>query len=252
MSNKVFAFQSSDAGRGDQQANGAECPFRDSGGRLFGKGEAMHEGRTDRRTRRTRRLIVDALVALMQERRFDRITVQEIIDRADVGRSTFYAHFRDKEEVLTSEFVRVIDVLHQHLGGDGTPDELFLPSLGLFRHVGDQHALLRALVRGHGVEILFEAAQRELRDRAERGLIALLADRAQPSVPLPIVADYLAGTFLSLMRWWLDQRMPHTPEEMEAIYRRLVMPSVREITGLDLHEHTPHPSPRKHSYPDQP
>jgi hypothetical protein len=46
--------------------------------------------------------------------------------------------------------------------------------------------------------------------------------------------------------------MPHTPEEMEAIYRRLVMPSVREITGLDLPLSAPHPTPRKHSYPDQP
>jgi AcrR family transcriptional regulator len=169
----------------------------------------MHEARIDRRKRRTRRLIVDALVGLMQERRFDRITVQEIIDRADVGRSTFYAHFRDKGEVLTSEFVRVIDVLHHHLGGAGTLGELFLPSLGLFQHVADQHALFRALVRGHGVEILFEAAQRELRARAERDLAALLVRHGNPSVPAPIVADYLAGTFLSLMRWWLDQHMPY-------------------------------------------
>jgi AcrR family transcriptional regulator len=191
----------------------------------------MGEARGDRRTRRTRRAIVDALIALMQERRFDRISVQEIIDRADVGRSTFYAHFRDKEGVLTSEFVRVIAALHEQIEDNGTPDELFLPSLGLFRHVAAQHALFRALVRGHGVEILFGAAQRELQARAERGLTALLAGCNTPAVPVPVLADYLAGTFLSLLRWWLDRRMPHTPEEMEAIYRRLVMPSVREIVG---------------------
>ena len=113
----------------------------------------------DRRSRRSRRLIVDALLALMREKRYDRITVQEIIDRADVGRSTFHAHYRDKEEeeVLVGEFEPVLDLLRQHLAPADAGDQQLLPSLGLFRHVREQHGLYQALVRGRGVELLYEA-----------------------------------------------------------------------------------------------
>src|SRR5215203_3891635 len=103
--------------------------------------------KSDRRSRRSRRLIVDALLALMREKRFDRITVQEVIDRADVGRTTFYAQFRNKEDVLESELERVFVLLHaQHLACVEEPADQLLPSLGLFRHVQEQHAFYPALV----------------------------------------------------------------------------------------------------------
>jgi len=119
--------------------------------------------KADRRSRRTRRLIAEALIALMLEGRYDHITVQEIIDRADVGRSTFYAHYRDKEDVLTSEAERVLALLH--LDPDDTGGQQLLPSLSLFRHVQEQHHLYHALVRGHGVDLLYETGQRYLSAR---------------------------------------------------------------------------------------
>jgi len=116
--------------------------------------------KADRRSRRTRRLIAEALIALMVEGRYDRITVQEIIDRADVGRSTFYAHYRDKEDVLISEGERVLALLH--LDPDDTGGQQLIPSLGLFRHVQEHHHLYHALVRGHGVDLLYETGHRYL------------------------------------------------------------------------------------------
>src|ERR687893_2956576 len=92
--------------------------------------------KSDRRSRRSRRLIVDALLALMQEKRYDRITVQEIIDRADVGRSTFYAQFRNKEDVLVSEIERVLGLLHEERrASEGDPAVHLLPGAEFFRHV---------------------------------------------------------------------------------------------------------------------
>ena len=122
--------------------------------RLSGKGAAMPADGDDRRSRRSRRLISEALVGLLREKRYDGITVREIIDRADVGRSTFYLHFRSKEEVLAGEFERVLDVLHGEHDAEGEDDDPFLASLGLFRHVQEQYPLYRALVRGHGVDVL--------------------------------------------------------------------------------------------------
>jgi AcrR family transcriptional regulator len=185
--------------------------------------------RADRRSLRSRRLIAEALITLMLERRYDRITVQEIIDRANVGRSTFYAHYRDKEDVLTSEFERVLSLLHGRLDPDGARDEQLLPSLGLFRHVQDQHQLYHALVRGHGVEVLYETGQRYLSASVEQRLAVLAGDGRALAVPLPILADYVAGAFLSLLRWWLEHQRPYPPEQMHTIFQQLVLPGVQAL-----------------------
>ena len=185
--------------------------------------------KSDRRSRRSRRLIVDALLALMLEKRFDRITVQEIIDRADVGRTTFYAQFRNKEHVLESELERVFGLLHaQHLASTEEPADQLLPSLGLFRHVQEQQPLYTALVRGLASDPHYLAVHRLLRDRAAEQLA--LAGGSRPLVvPPEIVANYLAGTLLTLVHWWLDHGSPYTPEQMEAFFLQLAMPGVRAL-----------------------
>src|SRR5215207_10196482 len=68
------------------------------------RGSTMSPSPTDRRVRRTQELLRGALMALIMEKGYDRITVQDILDEADVGRSTFYAHYRDKEDLLLSGF----------------------------------------------------------------------------------------------------------------------------------------------------
>lgn len=183
----------------------------------------------DRRSRRTRRLITAALLALLVEKRYDRIMVREIIDRADVGRSTFYAHYRDKDDVLTSECERVLAALHQHLDPDSAGGQPLLPSLGLFRHVQAQHHLYHALVRGHGVDVLYETGHRYLSATVERQLAPLVADAHTSAVPLPLLADYVAGTFLSLLRWWLEHQRPYPPEWMHAIFQQVALPGVGAV-----------------------
>jgi AcrR family transcriptional regulator len=183
----------------------------------------------DRRSRRSRRLIIDALLALMREKRYDRITVHEIIDRADVGRSTFYAQFRNKEDVLISEVERVLGQLHEQqlTSAEESADQL-LPSAGFFRHVEETQSFYPALVRGLAIDPHYQAVHRYLRDYAARQL-ALVAGSRELAVPPEIVADHLAGAFLTLVHWWLDHGVPYTSEQMEAFFQQLVMPGVRAL-----------------------
>jgi AcrR family transcriptional regulator len=184
--------------------------------------------KSDRRSQRSRRLIVDALLGLMLEKRFERITVQEIIDRADVGRTTFYAQFANKEDVLLSEFERAFALLHdQQLTSAETADQL-LPSLGLFQHVSEQLPLHQALVRGQATDLHYQGVRRHLRDHAARQL-ALVNGSRPLAVPPEIVADYLAGTLLTVVHWWLDHGMPYTPAQMEEYFQQLVMPGVSAL-----------------------
>src|ERR1700712_4163718 len=116
----------------------------------------MRNIKADRRSQRTRQMLSAALVALMLEKRYDEITVQDIIDQANVGRSTFYAHCLDKDDLLISDFTRVLDMVSQHMR-QFTPDvQGTLPSLALFfEHVQAHYHLYKALVRGGGIDLIY-------------------------------------------------------------------------------------------------
>jgi AcrR family transcriptional regulator len=186
----------------------------------------------DRRTRRTRQLLRDALIALMLEKRYDKITVQDIIDRADVGRSTFYAHYRDKEDLHQSSFAEMLEALTHHLRESDTGSHRLVPSLELFRHVQQQHHLYKALVPGRGVELLFKTGHDYISRIIERRLAAHLPEQQTPTVPLPVVANYVAGALVTLLKWWLDHQMSYSPERMDEIFQQLVMPGVWATLGI--------------------
>lgn len=188
--------------------------------------------KSDRRSRRSQRLIVDALLALLREKRYDRITVQEIIDRADVGRSTFYAQFRNKEDVLESELEHVFGRLHeQQLAFAHESSPHLLPALGLFRHIQETQSFYPTLIRGLASNPHEQAVHRSLRELAVRQL-AHTAGSAPLAVPAEIIADYLAGSLLTLAHWWLDHGSSYTPEQMEVIFDQLVMPGVRAMLPI--------------------
>jgi AcrR family transcriptional regulator len=185
--------------------------------------------KTDRRSQRTQRAIHEALMALMQEKRYDDITVQDIINRADVGRSTFYAHFQDKENLMISGLMRLMQILSEMVAVPTTTGEArLLPTQELFEHVQEHQNLFRGMVRGRGFELFFEKGQ----EYWSQKLIADLQDRLpkgqQPAVPLPVLAQFIAGTFVTMLRWWLDNKMPYSPPEMDEMLQRLLMPAVRE------------------------
>ena len=189
--------------------------------------------RADRRSRRTRQLLGDALVALMLEQRYDTITVQEIIDRANVGRSTFYAHYLDKEDLLQSLIAGMIAALVGHMDRDAGGWRL-VPSLELLRHVREHRDFCRALRRGGASEPVLVTMQARLSAHVEARLAARLAGCPPPAVPLPVVAQHVAGALLTLFQWWVARDMAEAPEEIDAYFRHLAGPSVRAATGVDL------------------
>ena len=101
--------------------------------------------RPDRRPERTRRSLRNALIALMTEKPYESITVEDIINRADVGRSTFYTHYRDKDALLMDNLAGLRSILEQPaLAEPATRRRLVRFSLPLFRHVHDEQRLARA------------------------------------------------------------------------------------------------------------
>lgn len=184
----------------------------------------MRNTKDDRRSQRTRELLSRALIDVMQQKRYDEITVQDIIDRANVGRSTFYAHYGDKDDLLVSNFARVLDALTEQLG---RPDAAAAGRLTpLFEHVQGHRPLYRALVRGGGIDLLFKKGRAHLRASVEQRLAVLQPAGAVGAAPLGLVADFVAGALFNLVMWWMEQGAQYTPAQMDELFQRLVMPGV--------------------------
>jgi AcrR family transcriptional regulator len=188
----------------------------------------------DRRSQRTRQLLNDALLALLMERRYELITVQDIIDRANVGRSTFYAHYEDKEDLLISNFEHMLDALNEHLQHSETGGQRLLPTLELFRHVQEHRYLYKAIVGGRGMELLTRRGQAYFSDRIEQQLRTVTTQPHTPTMPLPFISNYVAGAFVTMLKWWLDNNMPYSPERMDEMFQLLVMTGVRAAVGIAM------------------
>jgi AcrR family transcriptional regulator len=188
----------------------------------------MKTEKHDRRSERTRQTLGDALVSLMLEHRYADLTVQDILDRANIGRSTFYAHFYDKDDLLASTIERMLATLSQQVDQHAGDAAALLPSLGLFRHVEEQYDLLyKAFMPWEGTELVSRHLRAHLGKLVEQRLRAL-ASSPIPDVALTVAAQAVVGTFLALLQWWLEEEMPLPPEQMDAYFRQLMLPGVQQ------------------------
>lgn len=179
--------------------------------------------KNDRRSQRTRRALSDALVQFIQEKEYSSITVGDIAGRANVGRSTFYAHYQDKDALLIDQMDRVIESLSQ---ASPHPQAFpYFPSLGFLQHVGGSHyEIYRSLVWGPGMDLISKHLQKSLSKRVEQGLRD--SDRGY-EVPLPILANLVTGSFLTLLKWWLENKRIYSPEQMDEIFKKVTLPGIR-------------------------
>jgi AcrR family transcriptional regulator len=189
----------------------------------------------DRRIRRTRRTLSQALIALILEKGYDRVTVQDILDRADVGRSTFYTHFRDKEALLVANF----DDLGEQLRADldamtpgVAPTDPTHPVGVIYRHAYERRAAFTALCGKQGGNIVYGHLHRLvgglLRDHLRPHLTAAGSD-----LPVDVVAEFYTSAALGLLVWWVDQDFSHDPVTLATMYQRLAAPGILAALGDD-------------------
>lgn len=189
--------------------------------------------KTDRRVQRTRKLIQEALVSLILEKRYDKITVQEIIDRANVGRSTFYAHFQDKEDLLASNFANYSAQwdTQQEGSGHAVPEQSphILHSLEFFRHANEAYEFHQAMFEGGGAEVMIETGRQHMMADVQNHLQEIFGEDEKLAIPLPVITNFLAGGLLSVMVWWLKEKRPYPPEKINEMFQQLAMHGVSSL-----------------------
>lgn len=190
----------------------------------------------DRRVQRTLALLRDALMELIQEKGYDAITVQDITDRANVARTTFYLHFKDKDELLFEGMRVIYDELVERelrVARDSTLGFLDIASPSDFEHVAEHAAFYRVMLSERGsmaftVRVLDYLASVCLTDIMD----PLEASGKQPRIPPGFIAHILAGAQVGMMRWWLQNGMPHTPDEMGIMGRDLIVNGLGWALGM--------------------
>ena len=171
----------------------------------------------DRRVRRTQRSLVHALIGLLRERRYESITIRDLLDRADIGRSTFYSHYRGKDDFLLRSFEALIDQLDECVAPG---DARLVPVRELFAHVGAQGEFFRALARARLLDRVLQAGIERVSMTIERRLDE--RRRSSSTTPTVLVARAHAGALFALLRWWIEQDSPLPAERMDAMYHAII------------------------------
>lgn len=190
----------------------------------------MNNKKTDRRVQRTKKLLHDALVSLILEKGYQKITIQNIIDRANVGRSTFYAHYRDKEDLLFSGFDQLAHDLDRHTQPPDSSDDdqgHLTHSLEFFIHANENKELYMAMTESGGGEQLLEIGRQHMQNHIESHLVHYPA--VGKDIPLPVITNFLAGSLLTMITWWLEEKTPYTPQQMDEMFNALAMPGIRSL-----------------------
>jgi AcrR family transcriptional regulator len=188
----------------------------------------------DRRVQRTRMLLQDALIGMMIEKGYEATTVQDIIDRANVGRATFYAHFADKETLLTSrlEDLRVLLSRRQQqvLSAPGGLRERGLGfSLAMLEHARDHLPLYQAILGRESGAFVLQRIHRMMADLVDIDLKAI--GFKSVAEPRALAVEYIAGAFMAVLIWWLEHNAKLPPLEVDGIFRRLVLQGLAPQLG---------------------
>ena len=183
---------------------------------------------TDRRIARSTHALGEALIELIQEREFDSITVQQIIDRAGVGRTTFYAHYRNKDDVLHSAYDRLFTMLEAILdrSRSGAQRRLF-PVAEFLDHISRAHALEDALRKSGQLDEFWALFAGYTSRIIERQLAR--ASTKPSSMPQGLIARMLAGALMETIRWWHDHPTAATPAEMDTAFHALAHGVLRSV-----------------------
>lgn len=195
--------------------------------------------RPDRRRERTRRALSDALIALILERGYDNIRPDDIAERADLARATFYLHFDNKNDLLLQTLEDVYDELviqirerspAQTMNADDTAIRI------VFRHAAENRQLYRVMLKSQAATIITDRLRTYLAARVAEQIDAVIPAhiRAADALPMPVVAHYVAGSLLGVIMWWLEQETMPDANVMATMFQRMNTVAIAAGFGVTL------------------
>jgi len=194
----------------------------------------MAANATDRRVQRTRQALQGALIALIQEKGYEDLTVQDIIDRANVGRATFYAHFDGKEDLLVSRLddlraalrTRQQQALQQVSHAD---ERMFAYTHEMFVHIEEHRRVFGSMVGKRSGSIIQHLFHKMLVDLVRDDIKTMTPGTTMRGVPQEAITQLIAGGLFGLILWWVDGPLKLSVGEVDALFRRVATPALKDL-----------------------
>lgn len=189
----------------------------------------------DRRIQRTRKLLIGAIMRLVSEKPFEKITIQDILEQADAGRTTFYDHFQSKEDLFLSSHEHMLGAIsHSFFTQDGALRAEPSVELVSFLQVSQQSrdTYFHLTTGSEGSEIL-----RRLKEHiAEQLLIRLRGSFQEETskIPFPVLAQQVASSIVSISNWWMDKRTPYSVEALARMLHQMNYATLRDALENQL------------------
>lgn len=187
--------------------------------------EPLSMQKDDARIRRTRMQLGTAFLNLILEKPVREVTVQDVLDRSGVGRSTFYLHYRDLDDLLLTQLEMFCEAMSTTLSNQKDKSHRVVPVAELFAHIGNQNQLYRVLSDSGHLNDFYQLAEGHFARGIERRLIESGRLKNMPPRELAARATALSGSMLALLRWWLDRGEKETPMQMDKLFHQLVWPA---------------------------
>jgi AcrR family transcriptional regulator len=196
----------------------------------------MGAEREDRRIQRTRLMLRTAMVTLIRERGFEALTVQDIIDRADVGRSTFYAHFKSKEDLLKGAVDMMRTTLRQFqrrtIANSTRPeDRMFAFSRELFEHAAQHLDVFAAMVGKHSGTVFQHHLHHMLAELVREDVEVLAAGRRTDEGQVEAAVQFITGGLMGLLVTWLNGMSRVSAAALDERFRLMAIPVVEATLG---------------------
>jgi AcrR family transcriptional regulator len=171
-------------------------------------------------------MLQHALTSLILKKAYETITIQEICDEANVGRSTFYAHYTSKDDLKRSGFEHLRkELADRQRDARATTGDIRDRSLGfsltMFEHARDHIDLYRALVGGRGGTVSLGQIRKMLSDLVRNEFAATIDKNSADVMPREFVVQYVVGAYMAVLTWWLDGGAKLPPKRIDAMFRRM-------------------------------
>lgn len=184
----------------------------------------------DRRTKKTKDAIYIAFSELLIKEKYSKITIQEIIDLADIGRSTFYSHFETKDELLKSMCTDMFDEMHSRNQtlSPHNPHSMITDSL---YHIKEKEKIIKGVFLSESGELFMNYFRGYFGNLIEQHLFASYNEKIT-GLPKDFLINHISGSFLEMVKWWVSGNMKQTPEELTSYFISVISPIFMEMHAL--------------------
>lgn len=201
----------------------------------------MTKKKTDLRVLRTNKMIFDAFIDLVEEKGYDSITIQDIANRAMINRATFYAHFKDKQdlyeqvfEFALSTFTTLLDSVQLVDGNRVRMKEIEKMMTSIYERIRQNKAFFMTLTEGNANELMRIKLAQLLEEKYTDIFSKLRITENDIEVPIDFIIEYISSIFIGMVHWWIHSNSDFPPEHMARLTIKLVGNGHLTVLGIEV------------------